>query len=123
MPANDGRFAWLFVQGPMPGAAMLRLTVDGATIRAADGELLDADGDGQPGGRLEATFTTVSLAPLPGTTLSGQLVDPGPDLVPHTAKKRPVRAVPPWHTPRSNDFSPRPRLLSVLEPLNATQAF
>src|SRR5262249_17326814 len=85
VPANDGRFAWLFVQGPMPAAARLTLTVDGSTIRAAAGETLDADGDGLPGGRLETTFTTVSLMPLPGTALSGILADPGPDNLPHTA--------------------------------------
>ena len=42
--------------------------------------MLDADGDGTAGGGLTWTFTTVSLAGLPGTSLSGTLVDPGADL-------------------------------------------
>jgi hypothetical protein len=86
VPANDGTFAWLFPQAPLPGATRLTLTVDGATIRAADtGEALDATGTGQPGSRLDLAFTTVSVTPVPGTTLVGRIVDPGPDLVPMTA--------------------------------------
>ncbi len=54
--------------------------------------LLDADGDGQPGGVTTFGFRTVSTSPLLGTTLSGRLVDPGPDLLPMT----------------EDDFSPGP---------------
>lgn len=79
--AGDGSFAWLFFTGPMPGASKITVHVDGSTIRAAaDGALLDADGGGSAPGMLEYSFTTVSLSPLLGTTLSGKVVDPGPDL-------------------------------------------
>src|SRR5262249_9206265 len=59
--------------------------VNGATIHAAgDGAALDADSDGMAGGTLTWSFTTVSLTPLPNTSLYGKVVDPGPDLKPGT---------------------------------------
>ncbi len=92
VPANDGSFAWLFFASPMPGASTITIHVDGSSIFAEEdaGEppalrmKLDADGDGEAGGMLEYQFTTVSLAPLPGTSLSGILADPGVDLKPGT---------------------------------------
>ena len=85
VPETDGKSAWLFFATALPGSAAIVLHLDGSRIRAlADGQLLDADGDGTPGGMLAATFTTVSLAPLLGTSLSGRIVDPGPDLKPMT---------------------------------------
>ena len=85
VPAADGTSAWLFFAGRSARrrgdhAAPRRL----AHPRPADGQLLDGDEDGTPGGMLTATFTTVSLAPLLGTSLSGRLLDPGPDLKPMT---------------------------------------
>ena len=88
VPANDGRFAWLFFTGPMPSAAQVQVTVDGSTIRRLGGaaaDLLDAAGNGTPGSKLTFDFSTVSIAPVPATTVSGRIVDPGPDLLPHTA--------------------------------------
>ena len=85
VPANDGSFAWLFFKQPMPGGARMRITVDGSSITAAQGgSALDATGAGTPGGVLTYGFTTVSLAPLAGTSLSGIVVDPGPDLIPRS---------------------------------------
>jgi hypothetical protein len=84
VPSDDGTFAWLFFTNPLPGASTITLTVDGSTIKAADGALLDAAKSGTPGSKLTSTFTTVSVAPVPGTTLSGILADPGPDLKPMT---------------------------------------
>ena len=82
--ANDGSFAWLFPQSPMPGAANIEVVVKG-DIRSADGESLDGDSNGAPGGDLSFRFSTVNLTPLLGTSLAGRLVDPGADLQPHTA--------------------------------------
>ncbi|MHB8520202.1 MAG: Ig-like domain-containing protein, partial [Limisphaerales bacterium] len=85
VPSNDGRFAWLFFAGSMPNASEVQVTVDGATIRQQGTETpLDANGDGVPGGTLTFSFTTVSLTPVAGTSLSGIVVDPGPDLIPRT---------------------------------------
>jgi len=85
-PSNDGTFAWLFFTNPMPGASQVQITVDGASIRRKGGtELLDATGTSTPGSKLTFDFSTVSVAPVPGSTLSGRIADPGPDLLPRTA--------------------------------------
>ena len=84
MPSDDGTYAWLFFTNPMPGGSTITLTVDGSTIKAADGSLLDAADDGTPGSILTQSFTTVSTAPVAGTTLSGIVADPGPDDQPGT---------------------------------------
>jgi hypothetical protein len=84
-PANNGTFAWLFFNEPMPNASAIQVTVDGSTIRTKLGLPLDADGNGAPGGTIQFHFSTVSVTPIPGTILSSRIVDPGPDLVPRTA--------------------------------------
>ena len=84
VPASDGSFAWLFFANPMPSGAVVTLHVDGSTILAADGVSLDANGDGLAGGMFESSFRTVSLMPLLGTSLTGKVLDPGPDLSPMT---------------------------------------
>jgi len=86
VPADNGTFAWLFFKNPMPSAAQIDVTVDGTSIRSAGtNELLDADGDGRAGGVTHFTFTTVSLTPVAGTSLTGIVLDPGPDGKPRTA--------------------------------------
>ena len=85
VPADDGTFAWLFFDTPMPDASLVRVTVDGSSIRAADGALLDADRDGTPGGVLTYDYKTVNLVPVANTSLVGVIADPGPDLKPMTA--------------------------------------
>jgi hypothetical protein len=84
VPANDGSFAWLFFDEVMPGNSQVRVTVDGSTILGTDGAALDADGNSTPGGVRTFDFFTVSLSDTPNTSLSGIIVDPGPDLQPHT---------------------------------------
>jgi hypothetical protein len=83
VPAQDGSFAWLFFNSPMPGGSTVTVHLKGAAIRAAqDGAFLDADGDGNGGGDLSWSFTTVSTASVANTRLVGKVVDPGPDLQP-----------------------------------------
>jgi hypothetical protein len=85
VPSAGGEFAWLFFDEPMPAGANITMHVEGATIlAAADGMPLDADVNATPGGLLEISFTTVSLTPLLGTSLSGRVFDPGADLKPMT---------------------------------------
>lgn len=85
VPSDDGTYAWLFFTNPLPSGSTITLHVDGSAIRAAaDGTLLDADGNGQAGGALTASFTTVSLSPVLGTKLVGRVVDPGVDIQPMT---------------------------------------
>lgn len=86
VPAGDGLSAWLYPAEPLPPSALVTLTLVGGTVLPPGGGApLDADGDGTPGGTYTARFTTVSLTPLANTRMVGRLVDPGPDLMPHTA--------------------------------------
>src|SRR5207245_4393736 len=82
VPSDDGTYAWLFPTNPMPGASIVTLKIDGSQIKTSDGALLDAAGTGTAGSLLTENFTTVSTAELPGTSLSGIVADPGPDLKP-----------------------------------------
>jgi Bacterial Ig-like domain/Bacterial pre-peptidase C-terminal domain/SdrD B-like domain/Bacterial Ig domain/LVIVD repeat len=84
-PAGDGTFAWMFFTNPIPGGSTITVHVDGSTILAAvDGVALDADGDGDAGGELSWTFSTVSVTGVTGTHLAGTVADPGADLRPGT---------------------------------------
>ena len=65
IPADDGTFAWLYFNRPMPGATQITVIVDGSKTLSATGNLLDALADGAPGGVLSSSFLTVSLTPLP----------------------------------------------------------
>ncbi|HND56603.1 MAG TPA: hypothetical protein PLV92_29495, partial [Pirellulaceae bacterium] len=73
VPSSDGTFAWLFLRDAMPGGARMTITVDGSLIQATDGQLLDADGNGSPGGVFTSEFTTVSRTLLENTSLVGVL--------------------------------------------------
>ena len=78
VPFADGTAAWLFFNNPLPGASTITLHVQGELIKGTDGSLLDAADTGTPGSDLTETFTTVSTTSVPGTTISGIVVDPGP---------------------------------------------
>lgn len=85
VPSGDGTYAWLFPSSAMPGASTMTVKLDGTHVQAADGSFLDAAGiGGATGSLLSFSFTTVSTAPLAGTSLSGIVADPGPDLKPGT---------------------------------------
>ena len=85
VPAANGTFAWLFFPNPMPGASTVTIHLVGDTIKAAaDQQPLDGDDDGIAGGTLTYNFSTVSLTPLPRTSLSGKVIDPGVDFKPIT---------------------------------------
>ena len=87
LPANivvqaDGSSAKLLFTGPIAGASTITLHIQGMLIQAAgDGAKLDAAGTGVPSD-VRPHYTTVSTTAVPGTTLSGIVVDPGPDGVP-----------------------------------------
>ncbi|MEM9645388.1 MAG: Ig-like domain-containing protein, partial [Planctomycetota bacterium] len=93
VPAEDGQFAWLFFDEPLPDSATIEVRAIGDDILSLDGQRLDGDGDGTPGGDLIYTFSTVGLQPLPGTVLTGVVLDPGPDLTPHTSDDAPISGV------------------------------
>lgn len=80
---DDATVAWMFFDDPLPGGASVQITVNGSGILGTDGVPLDADGDGTAGGTLVNTFRTVSTTGVPGTTIAGYVLDPGPDQIPH----------------------------------------
>ena len=60
VPATDGTSASIFFDSPMPGGATVEITVDGDQIHTADGQVLDGDQNGTPGGTLHRAYRTVS---------------------------------------------------------------
>ncbi len=84
VPALDGSFAWLLFSTQMPSSSTISVVVDGNKIRGLDGQLLDADSNGVPGGVLTYSFSTVSQEVLANTSILGRVVDPGDDLKPMT---------------------------------------
>ncbi|MEL7337191.1 MAG: Ig-like domain-containing protein, partial [Planctomycetota bacterium] len=90
---DDNQIGWLFHADAFPGSSRITVTVDGDAIRTAAGERLDADGDGVPGGVLQFDFSTGSTTPVLGTALTGVVLDPGPDNLPHTDDDAPLSGV------------------------------
>lgn len=84
VPLDNGDGAWLFFDDVLPGNQTITLNIDGDGIFTVDGRALDADGDGVAGGDLAQSFTTLSDAPVAGTTLVGRILDPGADYHPMT---------------------------------------
>jgi hypothetical protein len=70
--------------------------VQGDRIKGPDGTFLDAAGSD-----LTESFTTVSTASVPGTTITGIVLDPGPDSVPMTPDD--VKAAPDGLADYAND--------------------
>jgi hypothetical protein len=101
VPFSDNTGAWLFFTNPLPGASTITLHVQGDQIKGSDGTFLDAARTGTAGSDLSETFTTVSTAPVPGTTITGIVVDPGPDGVPMTPDD--VKAAPDGLADYAND--------------------
>jgi hypothetical protein len=69
------RFATIFYADPLPASTEVRVVVDGDLIAGRDGLLLDADNDGQPGGRTTADFRTLPITRIPGTRVWGYVYD------------------------------------------------
>jgi hypothetical protein len=68
-------FASFFQTNPLPPSAEVRIVVKGDAILGIDGLPIDADGDGAPGGTAIASFRTLPLTRIPGTNVSGTVVD------------------------------------------------
>ena len=71
--SSDRRTATLFYLEPLPGSARVRVSFEGDAVRDDTGRLVDADGDGQPGGRLALDFDTVNTTPTPNTAVIGRV--------------------------------------------------
>jgi len=86
--SSDGMKATLFYLEPLPGSAQVVVTFDGDTVKDHAGAFVDADGDGDPGGQAVIAFNTLSLSPLPGTGVTGQVF--ASELAPATEGGEPV---------------------------------
>lgn len=71
--SEDRRSATLFHLEPLPGGALVTAVLDGTGVRDAAGRELDADGDGQPGGRTVLSFQTHANRGLGNTAVVGQV--------------------------------------------------
>jgi hypothetical protein len=60
---------------PFPASTEIRLVIDGAIMRGRDGQFLDADSRGTPGGTLTVDFTTLALTRIPNTDVEGFIRD------------------------------------------------
>ena len=72
--SSTGLFATFTPEKPWQGSTEIRIQVDAEKIRAANGDLLDADADGQPGGNTTADFRTVPATLIRNTLVKGRVV-------------------------------------------------
>ncbi len=69
----DRRTATLFYQEPLPGGARINVYFVGDSVLDATGKVIDADGDGNPGGTRRIQFDTMTTAALAGTGVMGHV--------------------------------------------------
>ena len=69
----DRKTATLFYLENLPGSAQVQVTFVGDAVQDANGQMLDADGDGVPGGIATLTFLTTSTSSLFNTAVIGQV--------------------------------------------------
>ncbi|MEM7247176.1 MAG: RHS repeat-associated core domain-containing protein [Acidobacteriota bacterium] len=78
----------------LPAASRVTVTVEGDALLDVFGRPVDADDDGQPGGRQVFSFDTIGSTPLPGTSVCGRVfasaLSMGPD---GEARDRPLPGV------------------------------
>lgn len=73
--SSTERFATYFYESSLPASTEVRVVVDGDQIVGGSGVALDADGDGEPGGRREVEFRTLPLTRIAGTDVFGFVRD------------------------------------------------
>ena len=71
--ASDHRTLTLFYLEPLPAGARLRVTLAGDRIFDAQGNLLDLDRDGKPGGNAVIDFETLGITALSNTAVIGRV--------------------------------------------------
>lgn len=69
--ARDRETLTLFYLEYLPAGTRVTVELEGDNLRDAAGRVLDADGDGEPGGIGRLEFTTAGTSPLPGTAVVG----------------------------------------------------
>jgi streptogramin lyase len=71
--SSDSRTVTLFPDAPLSGGALVTVSVDGDQLLDVLGMRPDVDGNGEPGGSFESSFSTVSTQGLPNTTVCGRV--------------------------------------------------
>ena len=72
---HNAMSARLIPDAMFPASTTGRIVVDGSRILGADGIALDADGNDEPGGFAQSTYSTVGVTRLPGTSVHGYIYD------------------------------------------------
>ncbi|MBN9693982.1 MAG: Ig-like domain-containing protein [Verrucomicrobia bacterium] len=89
--SSDRRTATLFYLEPLPGGARIRVSVDGSALPDTEGETVDADQDGIPGGLGRIEFETLGITPVGSTAVIGRVF--ASELVAGQAVNRPLAGV------------------------------
>lgn len=71
--STDRRTLTLFYLAPLPGRARIRVTFNGDGLNDAAGQAVDADGNGQAGGKLSLDFDTLANGGVAGTVVTGRV--------------------------------------------------
>ncbi len=69
----DNRTVTLFYNPNLPSSARVNVTIDGDNLRNENGDLVDIDQDGEPGGTRTISFDTLTLTTLPNTEICGRV--------------------------------------------------
>ena len=91
--ASDRRKATLFYLEPLPASSRIRVTLNAGELRDASGQLVDADGDGRPGGVATVDFSTFSVKPIINTAIRGQVFASAKVTVNGTEQNQPLPGV------------------------------
>ena len=73
--SSTNKFATFFPDEALPSSTQLQVIVDGDLIKDMDGNPIDADGNGVPGGMSETVFRTLSLNRIANTNVWGFVRD------------------------------------------------
>jgi hypothetical protein len=71
--SSDRRTVTLFYLEPLPGSTRVRVWFEGNVVHDAAGDLVDADADGRPGGRLALDFETANVTSVANTAIIGRV--------------------------------------------------
>ena len=71
--SSDRQTVTLFYLENLPPSARVAVTLDGSAVNDANGLLINADANGQPGGVMKLSFTTGGISALPGTAVTGRV--------------------------------------------------
>ena len=73
--SSTEQFATFYYDDPLPASTAVRIVLEGDKIIGRDGNALDGDGDGIPGGTATAQFSTQPLTRIPDTNVFGYVFD------------------------------------------------